>query len=89
MYVTVIVHLLAIIILLAVQLDKAVSKETSFILDFTKAEEIEKLQREVAFREEISRRLEEMIAESGAPVRNVSVDRSALKDDRGTDAEQL
>ena len=89
MYVTVIVHLLAIIILLAVQLDRAVSKETSFILDFTKAEEIEKLQREVAFREEISRRLEEMIAESGVPVRNVSVDRSALKDDRGADAEQL
>lgn len=89
LYITVIVHLLAIIILLAVQLDRAVSKETSFILDFTKAEEIEKLQREVAFREEISRRLEEMIAESGVPVRNVSVDRSALKDDRGTDAEQL
>lgn len=89
LYITVIVHLVVLIILLATQLDRAVRKETSFVLDFTKIEELEKLQKEVAFREEISRRLEEMIAEGGTPIRNVAVDRASLKDDRGTDAEQL
>lgn len=88
LYVTVIVHLVALIILLASQLERAVRSEESFILDFSKLEQIEKLQREIEFKEEISRRLEEMIAE-GDPVRNVAVDRGALKDDRGTDAEQL
>lgn len=89
LYITVIVHLVVLIILLATQLDRAVKAETSFVLDFTKMEQLEKLQREVAFKEEISRRLEEMIAEGGTPVRNVAVDRGSLKDDRGTNAEEL
>lgn len=89
LYITVIVHLVVLIILLATQIDRAIKAETSFVLDFTKMEQLEKLQREVAFKEEISKRLEEMIAEGGAPVRNVTVDRGVLKDDRGTDAEEL
>ena len=41
-------------------------------------------------KEEISRRLDELISAQGSvPVRNVVVDRGVLKDDRGTDAEQL
>ncbi len=89
LYITVIVHLVVLIILLASQLDRAVKAESSFVLDFTKMEQLEKLQREIAFKEEISKRLEEMIADGGTPIRNVSVDRGALKDDRGTDAEEL
>lgn len=89
LYITVIVHLVVLIILLASQLERAVKAETSFVLDFTKMEQLEKLQREMAFKKEISKRLEEMIADGGTPIRNVSVDRGALKDDRGTDAEEL
>lgn len=85
-----IVHLTVIIVLLATQLNFSIMRENSFVLDFTKAEEVEKVQKELAFKEEISKRLDQLIEESGgAPIRNVAVDRSALKDDRNTDAEQL
>ena len=89
LYITLIVHLVVLIVLLASQIGRVMQKETSFVLDFTKIEEIERLQRELAFKQQISRRLEEMIAEGGTPVRNVSVDRASLKDDRGTDAQEL
>jgi TonB family protein len=91
LYLTVIVHLAVIIILLATQLGITLRKEESFLLDFSKQETIEKLEKELALKEEISRRLDELIASQGGnvPVRNVIVDRGALKDDRNTDAEQL
>lgn len=91
LYITVIVHLTVIIILLASQLSFTLRKEESFLLDFSKQETIEKLEKELALKEEISRRLDEIIASQGGsvPVRNVVVDRGALKDDRNTDAEQL
>ena len=90
LYITVIVHLAVIIVLLASQLSVSLRKEESFLLDFSKQETIEKLEKELALKEEISRRLDELISAQGSvPVRNVVVDRGALKDDRGTDAEQL
>ena len=91
LYITVIVHLTVIIILLASQLSFTLRKEESFLLDFSKQETIEKLEKELALKEGISRRLDEIIASQGGsvPVRNVVVDRGALKDDRNTDAEQL
>lgn len=91
LYITVIVHLTVIIILLASQLSIQLQKENSFVLDFTKQENIEKLKQELAFKEEVSRRIDELIETGGGsvPVRNVVVDRGVLKDDRGTDAEQL
>ena len=89
LYITVIVHLTVIVILLAGQLGYAIQSENSFVLDFTKQEQIEKLRQELALKEEISRRLQDMLDESGVPVRNVAVDRGSLKDDRNTDAEQL
>ena len=89
-YITVIVHLVVLIVLLAGGLGASISSNNSFLIDFSQQEEVEKLRREVAFREEISRRLEQLIAENGGtPIRNVAVDKGALKDDRGTDAEQL
>ena len=64
------------------------------MLDFSKQEEIEKRQKEEVFKEDISKRLDELIAaahSSSAPIRNIATDasRAQLKDDRGTDAEQL
>ena len=88
--ITVIVHLTVIIIVLASQLSLSLRKEESFLLDFTRQETIERLEKELAFKEEVSRRLDELISSQGnVPIRNVAVDRGALRDDRGTDAEQL
>ena len=89
LYTTIIVHLVVLIILLAAGLGASLRREESFVLDFSKLEQVEQLKQELAFKEEISRRIDEMIAGGAEPVRNVVVDRGALKDDRGTDAEQL
>lgn len=90
LYITVIFHLVVIIILLLTQIGFSLRDENSFVLDFSKQEEIEKLQKEEMFKDDVSKRLEELLAGGGSiPVRNVAVDRSALKDDRGTNAEEL
>ena len=93
LYITIIFHLVVIIALLAYQIDSALKREESFVLDFSKQEEIERLQKEEAFREDISKRLDDLIAaarSSSEPIRNIAVDAGAqLKDDRNTDADQL
>ena len=94
LYITVIFHLTVIIVLLLYQIDSTIRKEESFVLDFSKQEEIERRQKEEVFREDISKKLDELIAaaqNSSAPVRNIATDasRAQLKDDRGTDAEEL
>lgn len=92
LYITIIVHLVVIIVLLCCELGATLKRENSFVLNFTKAEELEKLEKELAFQQEINDRLERMLAEQGvgtSSVRNIAVDRSALKDDRGTDADKL
>lgn len=97
LYFTVIVHLAVIIVLLATSLGFSIKKENSFVLDFTKYEELEKMEEEIErlrkeaeFQEAISQKLQQEISNAGSySVRNVAVDRSALKDDRNTDAEQL
>lgn len=92
---TVIVHLAVLVILLVAGLGASINKESSFVLDFTKFEELERLQaeaerlqREAEFQQAISEKLQAEIGNAPA-VRNIAIDRSALKDDRGTDAEQL
>ena len=94
LYITVIFHLTVIIVLLLYSIDSTIRREESFVLDFSKQEEIERKEKEEVFKEDISRKLDEMIAaaqSSSAPIRNIAVDatNSRLKDDRGTDAEQL
>lgn len=90
LYITVIFHLSVIIILLIAQIGFSLNHENSFVLDFSKQEELEKVQKEEMFKDDVSKRLEELLAGGGSiPVRNVAVDRSALKDDRGTNAEEL
>lgn len=89
LYITVIFHLAVIIVFLLVQIGVAVRKSNTFLLDFSEQEKVEKLKKELALKAEVSRRLEEMLG--GEVVRNVAVDASQrpLKDDRGTNAEEL
>lgn len=97
LYITVIVHLAVIIVLLAGRIGASLGRENSFVIDFSREEALERRmleekrqEEEAAWDEEISRKLEEMIAGNDASqYRNVAVNRSALKDDRGTDADQL
>lgn len=91
-YGTVIFHLAVLAILLICQIGYSLRGENTFVLDFSKQEEAEQIKREEVFKEEISSRIEQLIAASEAGqinVRNIAVDRSALRDDRNTDAEQL
>ena len=90
LYITAIVHLAVIIILLLCQIGYSGQRENSVVLDFTKQEEQEKIEKQ----EELSRnalaQLESMLSVARSqPVRNVTVNRSQLKDDRNTDADQL
>ena len=91
LYITVIFHLVIIIILLACQIGAVLRRDNTFVLDFSKQEEVEKQTAEENFKEEVSDRLDQLLASSaGVPIRNIAVDRSsALKDDRNTNAEQL
>ena len=93
LYITVIFHLTVIIVLLVYGIDSTIKREESFVLDFSKQEEIERVMKEKAFKEDVSKRLDrliEMSRSSSEPIRNIAVDAGApLKDDRGTDAEEL
>ena len=91
LYITVIFHLVVLIVLLASQIGSALKKENTFLLDFSKQEALLKEKEEAVFREDISQKLDELIASAGnVPIRNIAVDRgSLLKDDRNTDAEEL
>ena len=97
LYVTVIFHLAVIIVLLAGGLTSALTSESSYLFDFSRQEEEERLAEEAAFKEEISRRLDELIygdadlapAPAESEIRNIAVDASTLRDDRDTDAEEL
>lgn len=97
LYLTVIIHLAVVIVLLIAGLDMSLRKEESFVLDFSKLEErekmmaeIERLQKEAELQEAISRKIQKELGNApSSSVRNVAVDRASLKDDRGTDAEEL
>ena len=91
--VTVSVHLAVILILLLTVVRPSVERERqSFLLDFSKQDPIEKLEREIARQKAANERVEKMLREAGVQgeaLKNVAVDRSKLKDDRGTDAKKL
>lgn len=91
LYITAIIHLAVIIVLLSVRLGYEIQRENTFVLDFSKQEEAEKQAQKEELRKTTEERLTEMIAaaSAGEPIRNVAVDRAALKDDRGTNAEEL
>ena len=91
--ITVSIHLAVIIILLLTFVEPSIRKQSAtYEFDFTKQDEIEKLEKEVQRQKALNDRLEKLLKENGVgsePVRNVTVDRGSLKDDRGTDAEKL
>ena len=90
LYITAIIHVAVIIVLLLVRIGYEIQRENSFVLDFTAQEEQERIIEEEKLHEVAGELLERLIA--AAPevtVRNVAVDRSALKDDRGTNADEL
>lgn len=91
LYITAIIHLAVIIVLLAVQIGYEVQRENSFVLDFSAQEEEQREKEQVQLERSTAEMLERLLAQasSAAPVRNVTVDRSALKDDRGTNADEL
>ena len=90
LYITVSIHLAVIIVLLATRIGYEVQRENSFVLDFTKQEEAERLQERIRMQEKLEAQLERMLSsQSGVPLRNVTVDRANLKDDRGTNADEL
>lgn len=85
---TIIFHLVVLIVLLVWGIGHEIVSENSFVLDFSKQEEIQKRQQEEVFQEEVSKHLDELIARSlkDNPVRNVAVS-SQLRDDRNSRAE--
>lgn len=91
--ITVSIHLAVIIILLLTVVEPSIRKQSAtYEFDFTKQDEIEKLEKDVQRQKALNDRLEKLLKENGVgsePVRNVTVDRGSLKDDRGTDAEKL
>ena len=90
LYITAIVHLAVIIVLLLCQIGYSVQRENTFVLDFTKQEEKERVEKQEELHRSALEQLEGMIAAArNQPIRNVTVNRSQLKDDRNTDADQL
>ena len=92
LYITIIFHLVVVIVLLVCQISSVLKRDDTFVIDFSKQERVEKEQAVRTLKEEVSERLDRMLAEAaGVPVRNVAVDRggSHLKDDRNTNAEEL
>ncbi|MCQ2166445.1 MAG: hypothetical protein MJY49_03300 [Bacteroidales bacterium] len=85
---TIIVHLVVLTVLLLLGIGRELISENSFVLDFSKQEEIERQQEQADFQEDISRRIDDIIAKANKdnPVRNVAVS-SELRDDRHSSAE--
>ena len=93
-------HLTVIVVLLIQQLDIAKQREESFVMDFTRQEELEKqekemeeLLKELEKKEDILKKLEEKLANTQSKtsdIKNLAVNAGGqLKDDRGTNADQL
>ena len=88
--ITAIIHLAVIVVLLLFQVGYSVQRENSFVLDFTKQEEKEQEEAREELHRSALEQLESLIAAARTqPVRNVTVNRSQLRDDRNTDADQL
>ena len=82
LYATVSFHLGVLIILLCISIGAVWQKESSFVLDFTRQDELEKEQREEELKEQVTKDLDQMFG-ARSNVRNVAVDAGGkLKDDR-------
>ena len=83
-YTTLVFHLAVLIVLLIVSIGHVATSENTFVLDFTKQEELERLQKEIEIKEQVARNLEDQLAQRPQErIRNVAVDAgSKLRDDR-------
>ena len=91
LYLTISFHLIVLIIFLAYSIHSTIKQETSFVLDFTKQEELEKEQEILQFKESVSEELDALIAQAQSQTpRNVAVDAGAkLKDDRSPNPSEV
>ena len=93
LYLTVIVHLVALIIFLLFQINSILQKESSFVLDFSRQEELEAQLQKEQMRAQLSAKLEDLISGVEQQSRNVAVDATQrnhnLKDDRHEDPSQV
>lgn len=86
-YLTVIFHLVLVIILLSWSIHVQLTKDTSFLIDFSAQEEQEQKAAKEKMKESVSAELDELLSQAGrqnrSNIRNVAVDASEpLKDDR-------
>jgi outer membrane biosynthesis protein TonB len=93
LYLTIAVHLLVLIILLAARINSIISEDTSFLIDFSKQEEAEVQEKQLQLREDVNKELDAELYGTNA-VRNVVVDASSrkgqdLKDDRFKNPNQV
>ncbi len=93
LYLTVIVHLVALIVFLSYQIGSLMQKESSFVLDFTQQEELEAELKREQMRAQLSAELEDLISGIEQQTRNVAVDATQrnqnLKDDRHEDPSRV
>ena len=82
---TLVFHLSALIILLLVSIETIADQESSFVLDFTRQEEIEKEEKQIELKEQAKEELDRLLgAMPVQTVRNVAVDAGEkLKDNEG------
>lgn len=92
-YTTVIFHLVVLIIFLLTAIHGVVSEETSFVLDFSKLEELEEIAKQEELKAQASKELDDLLSGNVTPnqYRNVAVDRSnqPLRDDRFKNPNQV
>ena len=92
-YATIIFHLVVLIIFLLTAIHGVVSEETSFVLDFSKLEELEKIAKQEEVKAKASKEIDDLLSGKISPYeyRNVAVDRNAkpLKDDRFKNPNQV
>lgn len=86
-YLTVIFHLVLVIVLLSWSIHVQLTKDSSFLIDFSAQEEQEQIAAKEKMKESVSAELDELLARTGrqnrSNIRNVAVDASEpLKDDR-------
>ena len=92
-YATIIFHLVVLIIFLLTAIHGVVSEETSFVLDFSKFEELEKIAKQEEVKAKASKEIDDLLSGKISPnqYRNVAVDRNSkpLKDDRFKNPNQV
>lgn len=100
LYLTVIFHLVILIVLLIAQIGFSLQKENSFVIDFSKQDELQKTAEKEEAEEKVNKTLDDLIEDrvnqmlngnTGIEFKNTTSSRNkgALKDDRNTDAEKL